>query len=195
MPVVVSAAAKTDGPFERAKLAVQRLWRRGAVRGADAGERTRGASRLARLSATTATDQSVVPVEASNTATASATATASNGAVAFSRPASGTSSAPFDLGFPRDLADKYELGDVLGSGGSGVVRVATDKRTGKRYACKTIPKVRMLGGGRWGRAMRRWASTAATRRRRWRRGAARNARRRGRDTTLTRAAPAPGRAS
>jgi hypothetical protein len=46
-----------------------------------------------------------------------------------------------DLGFPRGLTDRYDLGQLLGAGGSGVVRVAVDKRTGKRWACKTIPKV------------------------------------------------------
>jgi hypothetical protein len=53
----------------------------------------------------------------------------------------------FDLGFPRGLTDRYDLGQLLGAGGSGVVRVAVDKRTGKRFACKTIPKVRAERGG------------------------------------------------
>jgi len=59
-----------------------------------------------------------------------------------------------DLGFPRGLTARFELGQLLGAGGSGVVRVATDKRTGKTFACKSIPKVsewavalRVLGWG------------------------------------------------
>lgn len=48
----------------------------------------------------------------------------------------------FWLGLPRDLEAKYDLSDkVLGSGGSGVVRLATSKHTGKTVAVKTIPKV------------------------------------------------------
>jgi len=50
-----------------------------------------------------------------------------------------------NLGFPRGLTDRYDLGQLLGAGGSGVVRVAVDKRTGKRWACKSIPKVREGG--------------------------------------------------
>ena len=48
----------------------------------------------------------------------------------------------FSLGLPRDLEAKYDLSDkILGSGGSGIVRLATCKRTGKTVAVKTIPKV------------------------------------------------------
>ena len=34
----------------------------------------------------------------------------------------------------------YSLGQVLGAGSFGVVREATERRTGRRYACKSIPK-------------------------------------------------------
>ncbi len=37
--------------------------------------------------------------------------------------------------------DKYEVGEELGKGGFGVVRVVTKKKNGKRYAAKSIKKV------------------------------------------------------
>ena len=118
MPVVVQAASKTDGPLDRAKLAIARLLRRGGVqRAAPCDERTRGASRLARLSATAASDQAA-DAPAAPAAPAQA-APVTNGAVTFPRGGAQTpppSSSPFDLGFSRNLADKYALGDMLGVG-------------------------------------------------------------------------------
>ena len=62
----------------------------------------------------------------------------------------------FWLGPPRDLEAKYDLTDkVLGSGGSGIVRLATSKRTGKTVAVKTIPKVSQQKNGRRRSASRR----------------------------------------
>jgi len=39
------------------------------------------------------------------------------------------------------FACRYKLGKVLGAGSFGIVREATERKTGRRYACKTIPKV------------------------------------------------------
>lgn len=39
-----------------------------------------------------------------------------------------------------DWRDVYEMGHVLGAGQFGVIRLATDKQTGLRYACKSVPK-------------------------------------------------------
>jgi hypothetical protein len=41
---------------------------------------------------------------------------------------------------------RYDLGKVLGAGSFGIVRVATEKKTGKVFACKTIPKTPKRGG-------------------------------------------------
>uniref|UniRef100_A0A7S0QX17 Protein kinase domain-containing protein n=1 Tax=Pyramimonas obovata TaxID=1411642 RepID=A0A7S0QX17_9CHLO len=38
----------------------------------------------------------------------------------------------------KKLTDFYELGEEIGKGGFGVVRLATDKETGKEFACKII---------------------------------------------------------
>eukprot|EP00242_Pyramimonas_sp_CCMP2087_P008203 CAMPEP_0198204152 /NCGR_PEP_ID=MMETSP1445-20131203/7535_1 /TAXON_ID=36898 /ORGANISM="Pyramimonas sp., Strain CCMP2087" /LENGTH=572 /DNA_ID=CAMNT_0043875893 /DNA_START=194 /DNA_END=1912 /DNA_ORIENTATION=+ len=46
------------------------------------------------------------------------------------------------LGFSTDLDTRYEVGDILGAGGMGVVRLATDRQTGMLYALKTMPKKR-----------------------------------------------------
>lgn len=45
------------------------------------------------------------------------------------------------FGFPRNVRDKYSLGDVLGAGSFGVVRMCTERSTGKKYAVKSIPKI------------------------------------------------------
>ena len=45
-----------------------------------------------------------------------------------------------DYGFRRDMDAHLELGAVLGAGAYGVVRSATDKRTGQPLAVKSIPK-------------------------------------------------------
>lgn len=49
------------------------------------------------------------------------------------------------FGFPRDLHQRYALGGVLGAGSFGVVRHATERATGRRYAVKSIPKVPKSG--------------------------------------------------
>jgi serine/threonine protein kinase len=47
---------------------------------------------------------------------------------------------PFSLGLRRDAEDALELGEPLGRGAMGVVRLATRKSDGCRFALKTIPK-------------------------------------------------------
>jgi calcium-dependent protein kinase len=44
-------------------------------------------------------------------------------------------------GFPVGFDEKYEIGEDLGKGGFGVVRVVTKKKNGKQYAAKSIKKV------------------------------------------------------
>jgi calcium-dependent protein kinase len=46
-----------------------------------------------------------------------------------------------DLGYNRDIEEKYEWGKELGKGGNGVVRVVVDRLTGEEYACKAIRKL------------------------------------------------------
>jgi calcium-dependent protein kinase len=48
--------------------------------------------------------------------------------------------APVDLGFRRDLWQRFDRGRALGEGGFGVVRVVRSKATGAEYACKTVAK-------------------------------------------------------
>ena len=43
-----------------------------------------------------------------------------------------------------DLEDRYELGEILGDGMSGVVRRCREKNGGRLWACKTIAKVKLL---------------------------------------------------
>ena len=43
--------------------------------------------------------------------------------------------------FKGHYCNRYKLGKVLGAGSFGIVREATERKTGRRYACKTIPKV------------------------------------------------------
>lgn len=50
---------------------------------------------------------------------------------------------PLLLPLPQD----YELGDILGQGAFGVVRVATHRVTGQRFACKTLSKSKASVGG------------------------------------------------
>ena len=144
----MTAAVAPSSPPPRAPQA-QRDY---ATRGGKAAARS-----LARLSAT-----SMVSVEEDEAASAAAgdTDAVVGNAVPFARKskddedgggddAKPTSSSPadvvagrFSLGLPRDLEAKYDLSDkILGSGGSGIVRLATCKRTGKTVAVKTIPKV------------------------------------------------------
>lgn len=40
---------------------------------------------------------------------------------------------------------RYDIGKVLGAGSFGIVREAIEKSTGRRYACKTIPKIPKRG--------------------------------------------------
>ncbi|KAK9904983.1 hypothetical protein WJX75_007021 [Coccomyxa subellipsoidea] len=48
---------------------------------------------------------------------------------------------PVSCGYPAGFEEKYELGDELGRGGFGVVRVVSKKKNGKQYAAKSIKKV------------------------------------------------------
>ena len=48
--------------------------------------------------------------------------------------------APVTLGLSRNFAERYAIGQELGRGGFGVVRVVTDRDSGEQLACKTIPK-------------------------------------------------------
>lgn len=48
---------------------------------------------------------------------------------------------PVSCGYPGGFDDKYELGEELGRGGFGVVRIVTHKKNGKQYAAKSIKKV------------------------------------------------------
>eukprot|EP00873_Tetraselmis_striata_P009578 jgi/Tetstr1/429842/TSEL_019709.t1 len=43
--------------------------------------------------------------------------------------------------YPRNLEEKYKLGDMIGSGNYGVVYKAVDREAGLEYACKTVSKV------------------------------------------------------
>ena len=47
---------------------------------------------------------------------------------------------PFSLGLRRDADEALILGEPLGRGAMGVVRVATRKSDGCKFALKTIPK-------------------------------------------------------
>lgn len=49
------------------------------------------------------------------------------------------------FGYPRDLREVYDVGIVLGAGSFGIVRLAIEKATGRKYACKTIPKTPKSG--------------------------------------------------
>ncbi len=40
---------------------------------------------------------------------------------------------------------RYEITSVLGAGSFGIVRQAVDRITGRRYACKTVPKMPKRG--------------------------------------------------
>ena len=44
----------------------------------------------------------------------------------------------------EDLKDRYELGEILGDGMSGVVRRCREKNGGQLWACKVIAKVKLL---------------------------------------------------
>lgn len=49
------------------------------------------------------------------------------------------------FGYPRDLREVYDVGIVMGAGSFGIVRLAIEKSTGRKYACKTIPKTPKSG--------------------------------------------------
>lgn len=49
------------------------------------------------------------------------------------------------FGYPRDLREIYDVGIVMGAGSFGIVRLAIEKSTGRKYACKTIPKTPKSG--------------------------------------------------
>lgn len=48
---------------------------------------------------------------------------------------------PVSCGYRSGFHDSFDIGEELGRGGFGVVRVVTHKETGKRYAAKSIKKV------------------------------------------------------
>eukprot|EP00951_Prasinocladus_malaysianus_P034800 scaffold354070_cov33-Prasinocladus_malaysianus.AAC.1 len=37
------------------------------------------------------------------------------------------------------LKDRYDLGDVIGTGAFGTIKLAKDKSTGRNWACKIVP--------------------------------------------------------
>ncbi|GBF90915.1 calcium-dependent kinase [Raphidocelis subcapitata] len=45
-----------------------------------------------------------------------------------------------DLGYDRNIEERYEWGREVGKGGNGVVRVVADRATGEEFACKALPK-------------------------------------------------------
>ena len=49
------------------------------------------------------------------------------------------------FGWPRDLEAEYLVGKVLGAGSFGVVREVIEKKTGQRFAVKSIPKTPKRG--------------------------------------------------
>jgi serine/threonine protein kinase len=48
------------------------------------------------------------------------------------------------------LESDYTLGNVLGKGAFGVVRLVLEKRTGELYACKSISKAKLISKVSWG---------------------------------------------
>ncbi len=44
----------------------------------------------------------------------------------------------------QDVNNLYTLGKVLGRGQFGITRLATDKKTGQDFACKSIAKRKLL---------------------------------------------------
>ncbi len=47
--------------------------------------------------------------------------------------------------YARNLRERYNIGPVIGAGSFGVVRECTEIVTGRKYACKTIPKAPKKG--------------------------------------------------
>ena len=45
-----------------------------------------------------------------------------------------------DIGAAKDLDVKYSAGPIIGEGGFGIVKIVTEKATGKEFACKSICK-------------------------------------------------------
>lgn len=45
------------------------------------------------------------------------------------------------FGYPRDFAEAFQVQEVVGAGSYGVVTAVTERRTGRRLASKSIPKV------------------------------------------------------
>ncbi len=45
------------------------------------------------------------------------------------------------------LSCRYTTGKVIGAGSFGIVREVTDRKTNRKYACKTIPKIPKRGKG------------------------------------------------
>ena len=48
---------------------------------------------------------------------------------------------PVKCGYAEGFLEKYDLGEELGRGGFGIVRVVTHKQTQKQYAAKSIKKL------------------------------------------------------
>jgi serine/threonine protein kinase len=48
---------------------------------------------------------------------------------------------PVKCGYADGFFEKYELGEQLGKGGFGIVRVVTHRQSGKQYAAKSIKKL------------------------------------------------------
>ena len=48
---------------------------------------------------------------------------------------------PVKCGYGEGFLEKYDLGEELGRGGFGIVRVVTHKQTQKQYAAKSIKKL------------------------------------------------------
>ena len=44
----------------------------------------------------------------------------------------------------NDIGDKFNLGKVLGKGQFGTTRIAVDRQTGEKYACKTVSKRKIV---------------------------------------------------
>ena len=51
-------------------------------------------------------------------------------------------SAPASFSWPAGFEERFELGDLLGRGSFGVVRMAFDRKTGRTLAVKVISKTR-----------------------------------------------------
>lgn len=53
---------------------------------------------------------------------------------------SGNDSEVFGYSSAEQFSSRFELGEEIAKGGNGVVRLLVERRTGEKYACKTLPK-------------------------------------------------------